>query len=140
MYRNIKIRFYSFFDDQVLNFMAKIKSLFTNVFICIEPIGTSKRERDLCILLDHLLPMVTSIRGIYCHNDCIELLDNHFPGTLESAKELKVKVPFVDPAHLAYFDWLNAPQDYEQHGPRFLVIDDGVKDYIDIVGGVRQVF
>ena len=70
-------------------------------------------------MLTYLLPMLGSIRGICCFNDGVELLEQHFPGTLALAKELRLACP--KPASIpTYLNWLDVPQNFGEHGPRFL--------------------
>ena len=94
--------------------------------------------KDMRLVFGHLLPMLASIRGIFCNNKCVQFLEQHFPGTLAKAKELQL---WAEPAFIhAYLDWLDAPQDFEQHGPRFLKITANTNVIIPIVDAVRQVF
>ena len=91
-------------------------------------------------LFAHLLPMLASIRRIYCENKCIQLFGRRFPGTLALARELEVFDP--KPASIpALLNWLNAPPNFGVHGPKLLIgqlIDDS-KVIVAIVDAVRQV-
>ena len=126
---------FSYFDDQVLDFLRKIQPLFTNVDLYLGD--------HTFILLDHLLPnllpMIGSIRGIHCEH--IRYLEQHFPGTLALAKELELG--FAGPACIPeYFDWLSAPQDFDQHGPKFLKLMDSYcpqTGHVAIIDTVRKV-
>ena len=90
------------------------------------------------ILLDHFLPMLASIRGICCDNNCLELLAQRFPGTLALAKELDLfdAAPTSIPALL---NWLNSAQNVGEHGPRLLKTTAIPITITAIVEAVRKV-
>ena len=128
--------FLSHFDDDVLDFLNKIKPLLTNVFLRI---GIVKSERNMRTLLAHLLPMLGSIRAIRCDNACVEFLERHFPGTLARARELLDL--YADRDWIpTYLDWLSAPHDFGAQGPRFWKMNASSDDIISIVKAVRKVF
>ena len=96
------------------------------------------------ILFTHLLPIIGSIRAIKCDNDeCMEFLERHFPDILAQAKELDLKlIAGPAPAFIpACLNWLNAPLDFDVHGPRLLKIeaDSDFSTIIAIVNIVSQV-
>ena len=126
-------------DDQVLDFLGKIKPLFINVFL---DIGPFKSANNMHILCGYLLPMLASIRAINCDNDGIKLLERHFPGTLAQAKELKLNCSAKRAYIPAYLNWLtmSAPQNVDRHGPKFLKLDALPNVIIAIVVAVRKVF
>ena len=105
-------------DAKVLNFLNKIKPLFTNVFLAINSRKWTTHEN---IVLVHLLPMLGGIRLIRCVNDCMEHLEREFPGTLARANELEWFYP-ESTCIPACLDWLNAPQNFDVNGPRFIRI------------------
>ena len=122
--------------------MGKIKPLFTNVHLIINNSGETKEEQtnldeNLRILLDHLLPMLGSIRKIECATFFMAFLERKFPGTLALAKELDIFYALPDSIP-TYLNWLCAPQDFDRHGPRFLHIFI-MPQIPDIVAAVRQV-
>ena len=110
--------FSSHLDDQVLDFLHKIKPLFTDVFLYI---GLSQLTEDLRISFSNLLPMLGSIRGIFCDSNCVELLERDFPGTLAPLKELLLNdlAPALIPS---YLNWLNTPLDSNLDGPKLMKI------------------
>ena len=107
---------FRYLDDQVMAFLENIKPLFTNVFLVI--FSTQSAPNNMQILFTHLLPMLTSIRGIYFENDDIELFDKQFPGNLARvANELDLFKP--KPASIpACLNWLSAPLDVHVLEPR----------------------
>ena len=128
--------FFRIFDYLALDFLAKIKSLFTNVIICQKGYLT---EYNMGIVFTHLLPMLDTIRAIRCENDCMELLEVFFPGTLPLAKELDLS-DNAEPAYIpTYLKWLNAPQDFALHGPRFLKINAKSETITAIIDAIRKV-
>ena len=81
--------------------------------------------------------MIGNVRGICCGNNCMELLEQHFPETLVRVNELQLFI--ATNFKSAYLDWPTAPLDFEQHGPRFLKMDVSVT-FISIIDAVRKVF
>ena len=135
----IKTFLFRYLDDQVLDFLKKIKPLLNNVIIR----GLIDREENLCILFGHLLPMlgIDSIRQISCADCCLELLERHFPGTLALAKELDLGLPDEPASIPTYLRWLNAPLDFDQHGPRFLKLyAQSYTNFAPLVDALRKVF
>ena len=129
------IYFYRQFDDQALDFLNKIRPLFTNVFLNM---ASAYPENNMHLLLTYFLPMVGSIQGIRCSNECLEFSEQHFPGTMALAKELELAYP--EPAAIpSYLDWLRAPQDFHMLGPRFLYVETNSETIFAIVDAVRQV-
>ena len=133
--------FSRYLDDQVLDFLKKIKPLLNSVIIRIS--GLVDLEENLCILFGHLLPMlgIDIIRRISCPDCYLELLERHFPGILALAKELDLGL-LDDPTSIpTYLSWLNAPLNFDQHGPRFLKIC--ARSYINfapLINALRKVF
>ena len=120
----------------MLDFLNKIKRLFKNVFLVILP--TQSELNDLQIVLTQLLPMLGSIRGIYCNDISMELLEQHFPSKLALAKELQMFDP--QPAFIpACLNWLSAPQDFHMLGPRCLRAYADATTNFAIVDAVRKV-
>ena len=119
-----------------MDFLDRIEPLFTNVFLNIGPI---KPAIPHCVFFGNILPMLRSIRGIYCDNNCVELLERHFPGALARSKELDL-IDATLAGIPAYLNWLNAPQDFDVDGPRFLVVYGESMLASAIVDAVRQVF
>ena len=131
--------YFSHFDDEVLDFLNKIKPLFTNVFLNIRCLSlTTERATNMRILLGHLQPMLASIRGIRCYNQRIGFLEQHCSGILALAKELHLydhaKTAFIP----AYLRWLNTPRDFD--GPRFLATFARSETIFAMIEAVRQVF
>ena len=112
----------------MLDFLDKLKPLFTNVFLdllhidtLLDPLGIgSKQTGKLRIVLSHLLPMLANIHAIQCDSNGLKVLEKHFPDTLAATKELLVVADLA--FSRSYLRWLNAPLDFDQHGPRFLVL------------------
>ena len=123
---------FRFLDHQVIDFLNKIKPVFTNVFLDIHAIKFATAMRSL---FAHLIPMLASIRGIECNHTGLEVLEQQFPGTLAMARELDLHIAkraFIP----TYLSWLNAPV----HGPRFLKISAGSKAIFAIVDAVHKVW
>jgi hypothetical protein len=92
---------------------------------------------DMRILLGHLIPMLASIRGIECNHTELEVLEEHFPGTLALASELDLFT--AKPAFIpTYLDWLNAPLGVP--GPRFLKISTCANTIFAIIDQIRKVY
>ena len=125
----------------MLDFLHKIKPLFTDVFLDVSGLSFStKSAKNVRILFGHFLPMLASIRKIRCSNECIQFLEQHFNGTLAMAKEMilsgNAKPAFIP----AYLNWLNAPFGFDGvHGPRCLKMFANSKTIFAIVDAVRKV-
>ena len=123
-------------DDKVLDFLDKIKLLFTNVYLDIPSIQLT----NLRIVLAHLLPMLASIRGIQCSNECIQLFARQFSGILTPAKELHLYKMAELASVPACLDWLCSSQDFVGLWPRFFTTLADSKTIIAIVDDVHKVF
>ena len=121
-----------------MDFLTKIKPLFSNVYL---DFGQMSAENEMRILFTHFLPMLGGICKIRCYNDCVELLERHFPGTLTMTKELELSGLQSEPASIpVYLRWLNAPQDFAVDGPRFLTMLAKSTPITAMVDAVCQVF
>ena len=118
----------------MLDFLEKIKSLFTNVDL--EMVTTKTDDTFLA----HLLPMLGSIHGIrFSYDVDLNSFEQRFPGTLALSKELELM--FAQPAFIpSYLNWLNAPLDFNLYGPRFLWTIANLKTILAIVDAVRKVW
>ena len=116
--------------------------MFTNVYVHMFGLSRSAEEAEnLRILLDHLLPMLASIRGLHLKHYDIEFLGRHFPQHLARAKALYLGVGSADTDKLTYIpaclNWLSAPHNFGV--PRFLKILGVDKTFTAIVDAVRKV-
>ena len=92
------------------------------------------------ILLAHLLPMLDGIRGIFCATIGIDMLEQHFPGTLARAQELHLYRLDSSASIPTYLNWLTAPREVYQNNPLFLRMSAKFEYITAIVEAVCKVF